>query len=77
MKLRVGVGHEWKKYRVFNKDTGEKISYVIAGDDETGYLERYLLKNGKPYIVKLHGYQDEGHLPTEIIKINFEFRKVA
>lgn len=70
MELRVGIGDEWKNYKAFDKDTGEEIRYVYWGNDETGEISVCKLKDGKPWI------NGESFIPREIIKRNFEFRKV-
>ena len=54
---------------VYDKKTGREIPYIVAGDDSTGQIVQYKLKNGKPYV-------ENGDVPIVSYLTDFEFVKI-
>ena len=63
--------NDWRKYRTFNKDTGEEIAKCFFADDETGEYGVYCKnKNGKIYM-----NADHTGAACEFFKGNIEIRE--
>ena len=65
---------ECNKYVTINKDTGERIPYVIWANDETGRYRQYLAdQNGVVGVVD----KVRGRIKSRIFTGNIELRKTG
>ena len=62
---------EAKQHEVIDKDTGEKIPYVIWANDETGCYRRYLTDENGMFII------EGDHGKSRIFRGNIEIRKIV